>query len=281
MLIYLIVKHILFILKLLPDNLSYALVKKLGHLAYLFDKKHRKIAKLNIIRNLNNRNNYREIIKSVYTNFFSIPLDIELFKRRIRKYNWWKWISFDPEEFDKVVNDNNGCILTTLHLGNWEIGGALLSTLGYKLYVIYGTLKNRHLDNYLNNFRTHFGEKVLFKKGALANLLENRNNKKLIIGMLTDQNADKRGILLPFIKDKASTLKTPALLFKKWGLPIVCGICYRIKNFKFKSEFVKLYTKKEENLETILLKINKVFKKFIEQHPHQWLWIHRRWNYEY
>lgn len=284
MLIYLIFKGIVFIALLFPDNIAYNLVRFVSYIAYLLDKKHRHIAYLNISKNLNRKYikySINQVIRNMYANFFQIPLDIELFKRRVRKYNWTKWIEGNLTKFDNIIKESRGCLLTTLHLGNWEVGGGLLSLLGYNMYVIAGTLNNTYLDKYLNNFRNLYGEEVVFKRGALESLFKNSNNKKFVLAMLTDQSARMKGINIKFLQDEAPTIKTPAILHKRWKTPIICGVSYRIKNFNFRFELIPLQIDKIESVENILLKINTTFAKFIETEPNQWLWIHRRWNYFY
>lgn len=279
--IYLIFKGIVFVILLFPDNISYSIVQVISYIVYLLDKEHRNIAYINISKNLDSKYNPNEIIKRMYANFFQVPLDLELFKRRVRKYNWNKWIEYKADNFDRIIREHKGCILTTLHLGNWEVGGGLLSLLGYNLYAIAGTLNNKYLDKYLNDFRSYYGEEVTFKRGALENLFKNSNNKKFILAMLTDQNATTKGIKVKFLKDYASTIKTPAILHKRWNIPIICGVSYRVKNFKFKIELIPLKIKKADSINAILSKMNALFTKFIEDYPHQWLWLHRRWDYNY
>ncbi len=284
MIIYLILKGIIFITLLLPDNISYNLVRLISYIAYLLDKKHRHIAYLNISKNLDRvhiKYSINQIIRNMYANFFQIPLDLELFKRRIRKYNWARWIQGNMHNLENITKESRGCLITTLHLGNWEIGGGLLALLGYNMFVIAGTLNNKYLDKYLNDFRSLCGEEVIFKRGALESLFRNSNNKKFVLAMLTDQSTRIKGVNIKFIKDEAPTLKTPAILHKRWNIPIICGVSYRVKNFSFKLEFVSLKIDKKEPIEDILLKINSTFTRFIENQPDQWLWIHRRWNYSY
>lgn len=284
MLIYTAFKIALFVVLLFPDNISYEITRLISYIIYLVDREHRHIAYINISRNLDRKYikySINKIIRGMYANFCQFPVDLELFKRRVRIYNWRRWIECEFNNFEEIIKKYRGGILCTLHLGNWEVGGGLLSILGYKLYAIAGTLNNKHLDEYLNDFRRRYGEEVVFKRGALENLLKSSNNKKFVLAMLTDQGVNRRGIRTKFLKDEAPTLKTPAVLHKRWNIPIICGTSFRVKNFKFKIKLIPLKLEGIESIEEIISKINLVFSYFIETNPAQWLWIHRRWNYQY
>jgi lauroyl/myristoyl acyltransferase len=284
-LVYLLFKHAIFILKLFPDFFAYGIVRLLALLPYYLDRRHFKIARYNLLNNLldyPDNDKVKEIVKGMYANFMSIPLDLELSLRRIRKYNWKRWITIDHEEFLNDKRENTKYIVLPLHLGNWEVGGPILSMYGFKVYVIHGTLGNKFLDEYLNFFRNFFGEEVIFKAGALKNILSGYNESdRVVIAMLIDQHGGARGVNIRFFKDEASTLRTPAILYKRWRIPILCAASFRVKNFKFCIKLQRLAVRKNENVKEILQTINNVFEKFIKEAPSQWLWTHRRWNYPY
>ena len=66
---------------------------------------------------------------------------------------------------------------------------------------------------------------------------------------------------------------------KKYDAKIVPIYIERIKNNNFKIKIYKsLKFSKEDSLESITLKLNKILEGMIIKNPEQWIWTHSRWK---
>jgi len=169
-----------------------------------------------------------------------------------------------------------GAILLTAHIGNWELMGALFSALsGGRLSVVAKPLKNRRVDALINSIRRHWNVKVVPTGARTAVLHELVRGR--YVGILLDQRPKvKDGVLTTFLGRKTYTHKGVAVLSLKTGKPVVPAFCiveglrYRVKLFK------PIYP--EGSVEELTQKYTSAIDSVVREHPEQWFWFHRRWK---
>src|SRR5439155_9878245 len=69
--------------------------------------------------------------------------------RRMR-FNQW-------EPFDEALAGGKGAIFVGLHMGNWDLGGALLAQRGYPMAVVVDTFRNGRLNGLVQGTRAALG----------------------------------------------------------------------------------------------------------------------------
>ena len=95
---------------------------------------------------------------------------------------------------------------------------------------------------------------------------------------MIDQRVSE-GILSDFFNQNALTTTIPAQLVKKFNIPVVPVFIERINNLEFKL-FINnpINFSKEDTIENITSKLNKILEKMILKKPEQWIWSHNRWK---
>ena len=276
-----------FIIQLLPLNISMLLGKSFAYVSYLIDRKHRKVADKNL------RNAYgerlsdvqrRKIIRSNYLHLASVGVDFIKFSQIINRNNWQNHFEVEGLEFVKKAHkEGKGIMFVTGHLGNWEVLGLALGFLHFPPHSIAKHMENPFVDRFITKHRKRAGQKVIFTENATREILRVLKNNEFL-GIVADQNVRENNIFVDFFGQKASTTKAVATLSLKTGASIIMAFLRRIDGrYRFQVSLSQpVVIKKTGDLEKDILNLTQKYTSMIEsrirEHPHEWLWIHRRWK---
>ncbi|MFN2500689.1 MAG: lysophospholipid acyltransferase family protein [Pyrinomonadaceae bacterium] len=209
-----------------------------------------------------------------------------------RKYTRPKLAAMIDFELDDVSQElykrnretGRGVLITTGHLGNWELLVLGFAALYEPISYLARPLDNRMIDEMLNDLRTRFGNNPINKTNS-ANRAVKILREGGILGILSDVNAHPReGVFVPFFGIPACTSTGPALLAIRSNALIFPAFCLwdnRRGRYKFVHgsvlEPVRTGDLKRDILETTALYTTEI-EKIITQYPDQWMWIHKRWK---
>ena len=174
-----------------------------------------------------------------------------------------------------------GVILSTGHIGNWEIAGQFLSQK-FPISVIYKDMRNKKLGNYTNNLRTKGTMKLIRMKQAPRYVLKYLK-QQYIVCILIDQNAGKRGYKIDVLGHPASAFVGAAKFAIKTGAPIVPVYPIRNEDGSF-TLFIEpmidstAYTNSTEDVVALTQMLSHNLDACIRRYPEQWFWVHRRWR---
>lgn len=284
---YVAVRAATALLTALPFRLALRVAAALALLFEAVDAKHRRVAMRNIAAAYPGTSPAacRRMARGVYRHLATMLVEILFAPRLLRPERVRREIvHFEGlEHFDRLVRERRGAIVVIAHLGNWEVGGCAFTLIGYPIHAIARPLDNPLLDRYLNRFRTGTGQGVTGKYGVLRQVDELLQAGKFVV-FLADQDARQHGLFVPFFGRPASTVKGPAVMALRCGVPIILVNTYRRDGpMRFTVEIhpplaappgvegaaavrylVEAYTRQLES--------------FIRRHPDQYLWLHRRWK---
>ncbi len=284
---YIGLRAFVFIIQLLPLDISMLLGKSLAYASYLIDKKHRKVADENL------RNAYgeslsdvqrRKIIRGNYLHLASVGVNFIKFSQIVDQNNWQKHFEVEGLEFvRKAHKEGKGIIFVSGHLGNWEVVGLVMGFLHFPPHSIAKHMENPFVDRFITRYRKRTGQKVIFTENATRKILRVLKNNEFL-GIVADQNVRENNIFVDFFGQKASTTKAVATLSLKTGASIIMVFLRQIDGrYRFKlslSQSVEI--KKTGDLEKDILNLTQKYTSMIEsrirEYPHEWLWIHRRWK---
>lgn len=184
------------------------------------------------------------------------------------------------KNIEDLKNCEQGAIIFSGHIGNWELGPKILTSLGLKVNVVYRPLNNPIVEEMTAKIR---GVKLIEKGvNGTRKIIEALKNKEVVI-ILADQKVSE-GQKIKFFHDDAITTTSIARMALKYDIPLVPARVIRLKNkFFFKVELEKnLVFKKSDDLNDdinkLTLLINQKLEEWIKQYPHQWFWVHNRWK---
>jgi Kdo2-lipid IVA lauroyltransferase/acyltransferase len=188
------------------------------------------------------------------------------------------------ELYRKNKETGRGVLITTGHLGNWELLVQGFAALYEPMAYLARPLDNPKIDAVLTVLRTRFGNDPINKthsaRRAITILREGG-----ILGILSDVNAHpKEGVFVPFFGVEACTAAGAAMLAIRadsWIYPTFCVWDKDSKKYKFVHgsvlEPVRTGDIKHDVLQTTKLYTAEI-EGIIRQYPDQWMWIHKRWK---
>jgi KDO2-lipid IV(A) lauroyltransferase len=187
-----------------------------------------------------------------------------------------------PEGFERVLAVGaDGAISAALHLGNWEIAGAIPRRAGVPLAGIYQALHNPLADAHLRRMRESIFPAGLYPKGPdLGRTLIRLARSGAAVGIVSDLR-EKRGVGVVFFGHPAYATPMPALLARTARRPIIAGAVVRTHGVRFRALVeevrVPVTADRDRDVAEATQALHAVFERWIRAYPEQWLWTHRKW----
>lgn len=284
--LYFLVRFEAFVFRLLPLRFSLWIARRFGSLIYYTMGRRRSVAYANLRAAFKGKyipSQSDRIIKEIYQNLAQSYMELIKFPQFDETYVK-KYIKL--EGLDKIktaIKDGNqGVIFLTAHFGNWELCSLTGSTIGYKMNVLARWQKLEKLNGYLNKMRGSKGANVIFKEDAIEEVMDALRRKEAV-GILSDQDAGRRGEFVNFLGRIASTPKGAAYFSLRSGSPIFPVFIIRqhgpYHTIMVEDDISVLPSGDiKKDIHEILQRFADVLAKYVERYPSQWLWLHKRWK---
>jgi KDO2-lipid IV(A) lauroyltransferase len=92
-----------------------------------------------------------------------------------------------------------GVVLVSAHLGNYELAWQYIPCyLGHQMVGVAKKMRNVRLDRLIHQIRTRFGNRILYKKGALPEMMQTLRQGE-IVGILMDISRRFDGVEVTFL----------------------------------------------------------------------------------
>jgi len=178
----------------------------------------------------------------------------------------------DSEEHVASMRAGHGTIVVTGHLGNWEVAGAYLSSLGVPTAAIVKRQSNKRFDRWLQESRRRAGVEPIYMEDAkriVPELLKSGTS----VAIVADQAAGARGETVTFLGRPASTFRGPARLARATGAPLLFGSMIRAGG-EYRMA-IEACEQPERSLTEFWVRR---LEARVRETPAQYLWFHRRWK---
>lgn len=230
----------------------------------------------------------KRIVRGTFASLGRVLGEVSQF-HRITPARLEKLIEFqiDPavlELHEKAKAEGRGTIITTGHMGNWELFVLAYAALYHPINYLARPIDNPLIEELTVSLRTKFGNRPINKTNS-AMLASKLLREGGILGILADVNAHpKEGVFVPFFGVPACTSSGAATLALRTN-SIIVPMCAVWKEDEKRYiaihgtviEPVRTGDRKRDIVETTAL-FTAEFEKFVREYPDQWLWIHKRWK---
>ncbi len=184
---------------------------------------------------------------------------------------------------NKLYDEKKKVIFVLGHYGNWELGGAAMSSMSnYQLYVIYRPLSNRYFDQLIIKMRTHLGTKLISMNDTFKKMVSLRNSDEIsATAFIADQApTPENSYWTTFLNQETAVFWGTEIIASKLDYPIVYITISQQKRgyYEMATELLcenPAVTKKGEISE----KHTKRLEQDIIKQPELWLWSHKRWKH--
>ena len=224
-------------------------------------------------------NNSNRIVQDVFSNYGRILSDY-IYLKNFRNGKLNNRIKVQGIEIlEEIKKKNKKVVFVSGHFSNFELMAMVIDSIGINLSAIYRPLNNIFLNKIMENIRVKYICKNQIKKGKrgtremLAYL-----KKDFSVALMIDQRVTE-GIKCDLFGKPAFTTTIPAQIVKKFGCEIVPVYIERVEDINFNLTIESpIKFEKNETVEEITLKLNKVLEKMILNNPSQWILTHNRWK---
>jgi len=228
---------------------------------------------------------HEEIMRNMWEHLFLLGVELLFSRRKIHETNWRDHVNLvNGHEIVSLLIDGRATLVVTAHYGNFEVGGYMMGLLGFPTYTVARTLDNPFLDEYLNDFRSCCGQRIIPKQGAFdytADVLGSGH----AMAFLADQYAGVKGCWVEFFGRQASAHKAIALLALENDATVVISGNRRLDNkplqFELKTHASIDPRESRGDIGTIKLLTQWYttrIEEAIREDPGQYWWLHRRWK---
>ncbi len=271
----------------LPLPVSYRLAVWLSDIQYLFSFRDRRAVRANLRQVVGTSQPIEPLVREVFRNFgrylveffwMAKHLDEEFIREKVKVQNL--------EAIGQAQEKGKGAILLTAHIGNWELGGVVLSRLGYASLAIALSHKERPVNNLFNQQRERQGIRVVPLHLSIRKSLETLNQNQCL-AILGDRNFSPNGEVLDFFGRRVFFPKGPAMFSLRTGAPIISVFFLRdgVGRFRLIIDDPIYPPARDESDPAAEVEQQKALMRqyivrlehMIRQYPGQWLLFRRFW----
>lgn len=266
------------LVKIFPQNVADTVARIIGGLCYFFLKRKRGY----ILRNLyyitpRHPEVHSYLCRRTFENFGRCMIDFFRlgFLKKHDVVN--DVVAQGLENLNIALQYGNGCILITLHIGNWDYAGSYLAACGYPMNALVEETEMEMFRLYTKH-REATGLKTFpVSRSSYAILDTIKNNR--ILAVLADRDITKHGTVMKFFSGKRSFPVNLAGIIVKRKIPVVIGYmvlsngrdCH--KRYLGVIEPLMIFKSEDEFNAHII----KRFESIIARYPDQWFVFHPEW----
>ena len=187
------------------------------------------------------------------------------------------------EIFREALSRQKGIILISAHLGNYEMAWQFVPCfMGMQMTGVAKKMRNARLNRLIHSIRTRFGNKIVYKKGALPEMMQTLRQGAMV-AILMDISRRFDGVEVDFFGRRATATPAAAMLALRCKSPIIPAFCHRTKNGRLivciePPVEMKRTGDLRHDLKINTQRITDRVERAIFRHPEQWNWMLKRWK---
>ena len=192
------------------------------------------------------------------------------------------WEKLEIEVIGRDILDSNlekgrGVIFITGHFGAWEILGKWLGEYTELFAGIALRQKNKGANQFFQEQRELPGTKQFYKRENSIEIAYEILSSNGVLGLVSDQDARKKGVFVNFFGSPSSTPKGAALFHLNTAAPVMMGACTQKGFQKYEIRFFQVDTS-IQSVERITQSYTSLLEECIRKNPGQYFWFHKRWK---
>jgi len=278
---YCLVRFIIWFIRSAPYRPSLILFRSLCILAWLLDPFHRKTTDIQMKSTLDK--SYKPFLSlKVFMNHGDILVDTIRYAYMDDK-GIRDMVSIEGgEHLDNALKQNKGIMISTSHIGNWEILSHIPRILGIQFCVMANKRRNPYLEAIVDDIRSRSGATILPPKGK-ALMLIRQLKKGAVIGMVIDQRGKRSDRLfcnmfgLPAPTNPAPAfiaIKGDALVLPVYAIKIQGRYIIRFSKPVDASSFGR----GKKGIQALSDYMQSWVESVVRLYPDQWSWLNCRWT---
>ncbi|MBD3246492.1 MAG: hypothetical protein GF333_05715 [Candidatus Omnitrophica bacterium] len=261
----------------LPRPARYRFAKMCSLLQYRFSRRDRETVRNNLLPVIGPEERER-YTRRVFVNFGYYLADFFTYSR-ITPAFLKKYVTVEGEaNLRQAMARGRGVIALTAHLGNYELGGAVVALRGYPFCAVALPHKVQKVNEFFNAQRKRVGIEVIPTGIAVKRCLKRLREGK-IIAFLGDRDFFGGGIATPLCGERAILPKGAAYFAQKTGAAIVPSFFVRDSLYHYRLIFEPpIFTERHMSENQILRQFAPVLERYIRAFADQWYMFGPFWE---
>ena len=260
----------------LPLQLSYALAVFISDVRSIFAVRDRSDVRenLKIIFPDKRDEEIAAIRRAMFRNFARCLVDFLRFSKIDQEYIQKNVVLEGMHHFDEALAQKKGVVALSAHIGNWELGAAVIALSGYPFSVVAFEHKHKKLAAFFRAQRERMGIGVIPLKNAARPSIRALGENKMV-ALVGDIDFGGKMIKAEFFGRAVMLPQGPAALALATGAVIVPGFMLRNKDGSFTLKIEPPINfipsgNKGEDLTQLMFKCKSVIEDYIRRYPQQW-----------
>jgi KDO2-lipid IV(A) lauroyltransferase len=267
------------IVNLLPLRAAYFLAERLADAHYLLSIADRRAVQSNLRNILGPLVDVSALSREVFRNFARYLVEFFAMKRLMNDAYLGAHVEIENDKpLKEAVMRGCGAIILSAHLGNWELGGAILSRMGFPLTVVALPHNHRRINDFFNSQREFFGNRVVSPRSAVRECTKALKDNRMI-ALIADRDFSGTGVMMPFFGHPMHLPIGAALFSLRQGAPIIPTFFMRRGRDNFTLSFLEpIYPERvadcaseDEKIQRLMGIYVRIFEEKIRAMPEQWL----------
>lgn len=264
---------------ILPYSVSIFIAKRICDAQYLLNAFDRRAVKKNLTNILGDRPEIKRLTRMVFHNFGVYLVEFFSMRRLMSDTFIKERISVEGFHYvEETIRRGRGGIILSAHLGNWEMGGVLLSKMGFPLTEIVLSHNERSVNDLFSHQRSLFGNRIVQTQNAIRECARTFKENGLV-ALVADRDFTATGITMKFFGHDVHLPKGPALFSLKFDTPLIPTFFTREANGRFKlmilkpisPEAARQHPEHEAQVKELMNSYIHIFEEKIRTYPDQWL----------
>ena len=283
---YRAVLAVLALVRVLPDALARALGSALGFLVFVVDARHRRVAQAQLRAAFPRKSaaECRAITRAAFMHFGRLLTSVLRFSAMSQQQIRARVEVEGADRVRAVEAAGKGTIFFTGHFGFWEVQ-ALAHPLAFpRISVLARPLDNPLLHGLLERMRTATGNRVIYKQGAVRQILSALKQNEGIAVLIDQHTHSSDAVMIDFFNRPAAATSTVATLALRTGAALVPVFALPLANGRYRMIYeppIEMPSADSEDpVRELTQRCTDVIEMYVRRHPHLWLWMHRRWRAE-
>ena len=285
-LLYLAARALVAVVQSLPLEWVARLGRAGGALAYRLDKRHRRVATINLrlcfgaektpheINELA-RENFRRIGETFACAVKTAGMTSEQLSRHLTTEIKTQRPLPDPK--------TERIIFAIGHFGNFELYAREEEfSRGWQIATTYRGLRQPSLDRLLSCLRARSTCLFFERRKDMAALKAALQKPGICLGLLADQHAGWGSVRVPFLGHDCMTSAAPVVLAQRYHCRLFTAACFRTTLAKWVIEFGPEIPVRQDGRnrppEDVMREVNDAFGAAVRRDPANWFWVHNRWR---
>jgi KDO2-lipid IV(A) lauroyltransferase len=184
------------------------------------------------------------------------------------------------EHLETAIARKKGVIVVSAHLGNYELGGAVVALLGFPFHVIALPHADERLNRFFIRQRQLTGLRVI-STGVTVKRCVQLLRQGNIVGVLGDRDFTREGVPAEMFSRRCLLPRGAAFFARKTGAAVIPSFFVREDTYSYRLIIEKpiSYDQDDPDVETCIVHAYaKILERYIARYPEQWYVFQKYWK---